>query len=97
MISTLHGKLPLLVYPAEQLEVSPAGRVTICRIRGEALGQYLNIQVTLDLNSGELVLLSPDGMAGAFRLGDLVAAHVQQSAALALRERQEAEHAARAH
>ncbi len=93
MISTIHGELPLTIHPTEELPVTMAGRAEICKVRGQALGQYLNVQITLDVNSGELLLMSPDNFVGAFRLGDLIAAHVQTRLAQAVRQREEAAHA----
>ena len=87
MISTLYGRLPLLIYPEPGQFVTPGGRTEICKVRGEALGQRINVQVTLDVNTGELLLMSPDGFVGSFRMGDLVAAHMQQLLAIAMRER----------
>lgn len=93
MISTIHGDLPLILYPAEGLQVSMRGRAEICKVRGEALGQPLNVAITLDTNTGELLLMSPDNFVGAFRIGDLIAAHVQMRLVKAVHERQEAAHA----
>lgn len=90
MISTIHGRLPLVIYPEVELDVSPGGRAEICRVRGDALGQRINIQVTLNVNTGELLLMSPDGLVGAFRMGDLVAAHISQRLVLAEQERLQA-------
>ena len=90
MISTIHGHLPLIVYPADGLPVSMRGRAEICKVRGEAFGQHLNVQITLDVNNGELLVMSPDSFVGSFRLGDLIAAHVQTRLTRAVRERQEA-------
>lgn len=97
MISTLHGRLPLVIYPEVDLDVSPGGRARICNVRGEALGQRLNVQVTLDVNTGELLLFTPDRFVGAFRLGDLVVAQLQQRQVFAAAERRqelEAQHGA---
>ena len=97
MISTLYGRLPgLTIYPEVDMQVTPGGRTDVCKVRGEALGQRINVQVTLDLNTGELLLMSPDGFVGSFRMGDLVTAHVQQQLARATRERQAAEGGAHA-
>lgn len=76
MKTTLHGKLPLQIYPAQDARVTEGGRVEVCCVRGIALGRHVNIQATLDLNTGEVLLFSPDGFVGAFRMGDLVVAHV---------------------
>jgi hypothetical protein len=97
MISTIHGHLPLIVYPTEELPVTMGGRAEICKVRGQALGQYLNVQITLDVNTGELLLMSPDNFVGSFRIGDLIAAHLQNRLAHVAREREEGEHAAQAH
>lgn len=97
MISTLHGELPLIIYPAEDMAVSMRGRAEICKVRGEVFGQRLNVQITLDVNTGELLVMSPDNFVGSFRIGDLVAAHIQNQVARAARERQEGKHAAQAH
>lgn len=93
MISTLHGQLPLILYPAEGLQMTMRGRAEICTVRGEALGQRLNVQITLDANTGELLIMSPDNFVGSFRIGDLIAAHVQTRVAQAARERKEADDA----
>lgn len=89
MISTLHGELPLIVYPAEGMAISMRGRAEVCKVRGQAFGQHLNVLITLDVNSGELLITSPDHFVGSFRIGDLIAAHVQQRVANAARERRE--------
>lgn len=93
MISTIHGHLPLVVHPAEELAVTTAGRAEICKVRGQALGQYLNVQITLDVNTGELLLMTPDYFVGSFRIGDLIAAHLHHRQATVAREREEGEHA----
>jgi hypothetical protein len=93
MISALHGVLPLMLYPAEGLQVSMRGRAEICKVRGEALGQRINAQITLDCDTGELLIMSPDNFVGSFRIGDLIAAHVQMRIGIAARERQEASNA----
>ncbi len=94
MISSLHGHLPLCIEPDEALPVSMRGRLQICRVRGTALGQRLNFQVSLDVETGEFLLMSPDSFVGSFRLGDLVVAQVTQTVARAQRERSlEAPHA----
>lgn len=85
MISTLHGRLALIVYPDKGLTVTPGGRTAICTVRGEALGQRVNCDITLDLHTGELLIMSPDNFVGAFRLGDLVTAHVTRQVAEAQR------------
>jgi hypothetical protein len=76
MKTTLHGKLPLTIYPPLGARVTEGGRVELCCVRGDALGRHINIQVTLDLNTGEVLLFSPDGFVGTWRMGDLVAAHI---------------------
>lgn len=97
MISTLLGKLPLTLFPTPELEVSERGRAQICTVRGEVLGQRVNAQITLDVNSGEVLIMTPGNFVGSFRIGDLVAAHVQTCVAYAMRERQEAGDAAQTH
>lgn len=93
MISTIHGHLPLVLHPTEELPVSMGGRAEICKVRGQALGHHLNVAITLDVNTGELLLMSPDGFVGSFRIGDLIAAHLQHRLATLARERQEGQHA----
>lgn len=98
MISTLYGRLPLAIYPELELPVTVGGRAEICKVRGEALGHRINVQVTLDVNTGELLLMTPDGFVGSFRMGDLIAAHLQRQQMLAMEERRAQEAAdARAH
>lgn len=76
MISTLHGQLALAITPNPALaEVSPC-RVHICKVRGAALGQHLNFDISLDVNTGEVLLMEPGTFIGAFRIGDLIAAQV---------------------
>jgi len=87
LISTLHGRLPLAIFPNPDADLSPRGRMQICRVRGPAFGQDLNIEITLDTDTGEILLMSPDSFVGSFRLGDLVAAQVSQMVARAQRER----------
>lgn len=89
MISTLHGKLPLQIYPDKDASVSMRGRMHICKVRGNALGQNLNIEITLDVNTGEFLLMAPDAFVGSFRMGDLIAAQLAQMVARAQRERTE--------
>lgn len=89
MISTIHGHLPLVLSPTQELPVTTGGRAEICNVRGQALGQYLNVQITLDVNTGELLLMSPDNFIGSFRIGDLIAAHLQSRLARIAREREE--------
>lgn len=96
MISTLHGNLPLTVYPAADLLVNMRGRAEICTVRGSALGHRVNVSVSLDANTGEFLLFSPDGFTGSFRLGDLIAAQLAQQLARAAHER-ETVHAAQTH
>ena len=88
MISTLHGVLPLTVHPAEGVTVNMRGRAEICKVRGIALGQNVNVSIMLDTESGELLFFSPDMQAGTFRLGDLIAAQFPQQ-----KPRREASHA----
>jgi len=90
VISTFHGQLPLVVTVTEHPQISAGGRVDLCKVQGAALGQYINAQVTLDVNTGELLLMSPDGFVGSFRLGDLIVSHVQHMSAIALQRHQEA-------
>jgi hypothetical protein len=45
--------------------VSEGGRAQICTVRGEALGQRVNAQITLDVNTGELLIMSPDNFVGS--------------------------------
>jgi hypothetical protein len=94
VISSLHGSLPLTIEPEEELPVSMRGRLQICRVRGTALGQRLDFQVSLDVKTGEFLLMSPDTFVGSFRLGDLIVAQATQMVARAQRERSlEAPHA----
>lgn len=96
MISTIYGHLPLVVYPQQELPVTQGGRAQVCKVRGGALGHQVNVEVTLDVNTGELLLMSPDGFVGGFRLGDLVTAHLHHQMARAAAERtqqQEGTHA----
>jgi hypothetical protein len=88
VISTLLGQLPVIMYPAPELEISASGRAHICTVRGEVLNQPVNVQFTLDVNTGELLILSPGNFVGSFRIGDLLAAHVQKQMAYAVRERE---------
>jgi len=77
MKTTLHGNLhQLQIYPPKGLLVTEGGRVEVCRVRGVAIDQFINVEVSLDVNTGEVLLFSPDGFVGAYRMGDLVAAHV---------------------
>lgn len=91
MISTLHGDLDViatavdLVVPAD----SPRRRGTLCRIRGTVLGQPVNMELVADLETGELMLFSPDGFNGSFRLGDLLVAQVTLQLQKAMAERAE--------
>ena len=90
MISTLHGRLSLAIFPNPDADLSPRGRMQICRVRGSAFGQeHVNIEVTLDTDTGEILLMSPDNFVGSFRMGDLVAAQLSQMVARAQREREE--------
>jgi hypothetical protein len=94
LISTLHGKLPLCIIPDDDVPVSMRGRMQICKVRGNAFGQNLNFEISLDIQTGEMLLMAPDAFVGSFRLGDLIAAQVTQMVARAQRERdQEAGHA----
>lgn len=76
MKTTLHGNLPLSTYPTPGAKVTEGGLVELCCVRGVAFGRHINIQATLNLNTGEVLLFSPDGFVGTWRMGDLVAAHV---------------------
>jgi hypothetical protein len=93
MISTIHGNLPLVILPTEELPVTMGGRAEICKVRGQALGHYLNVAITLDVNTGELLLMSPDNFVGSFRIGDLIAAHLQNRLVQMAHEREGREHA----
>jgi hypothetical protein len=88
VISTIFGQLPVLLYPAPGLDVSEQGRTQICTVRGEVLGQHVNAQFTLDVNTGELLIMTPGNFIGSFRMGDLLAAHMQKCLAYAVRERE---------
>ncbi|MBI2770015.1 MAG: hypothetical protein HYX47_10355 [Burkholderiales bacterium] len=89
IISTIHGVLPLVLSPAKEVPVTEHGRMDICRVRGEAFGQPVNVQITLNTHTGELMLFSPDYMVGAFRIGDLISAHIQNRMVTGLRAAQE--------
>ena len=93
MLSTLHGHLALTIDPIKEIPLSMGGRAEICTIRGEAFGCSLNVNVTLDVNTGELLLFSPDAIVGSFRLGDLIAAQVAAQIAKAQRAREEGQYA----
>ena len=97
MISTLHGKLPIYLIPNEDIPVSMRGRLHICKVRGNAFGQIVNFDLTLDVGTGEFLLMAPDMFVGSFRLGDLVAAQLSQMVARAQRERSEEAVHAQAH
>lgn len=97
MISTLHGKLPLYIVPDEDVPVSMRGRMQICKVRGNAFGQNLNFEISLDVETGEMLLMAPDAFVGSFRLGDLIAAQVSQMVARAQRERSQEDAHAQAH
>lgn len=94
MKSTLYGDLDAIVYPTEEIPVTVGGRAELCTVRGTVMGQRVNITITLDVNTGEALLFSPDGYCGAFRLGDLITAHVANQLA---RAQQEGRYAAQAH
>ena len=94
MRSTLHGDLDVIVYPVKEIPVTVGGRAELCTVRGTVMGHRVNTTITLDVNSGEVLLFSPDSFAGSFRLGDLIAAHVANQVA---RAQQEVRHAAQAH
>lgn len=84
MISTLHGNLPLTIQPNAELAVSlNSAQAYICTVRGIALNRHVNVRVTLNVDTGELLLFSPEAMVGAFRLGDLIAAQLAHQAARA--------------
>lgn len=89
MISTLYGHLALTLLPEDGLAVTPGGRAHVCKVRGQALGHHLNVQITLDTNTGELLLMTPDNFVGSFRIGDLIAAHCQRQTLAAAREREQ--------
>lgn len=98
MKSTLHGDLSLQLSTPAELPISRGGRVDICTVRGKALGQYVNVAVTLDVHTGEVLLMGPGTFVGAFRMGDLVAAHlVQQINREQAQRAVEDGHAAQAH
>lgn len=78
MKSTLHGDLDVVIHPALPSPLQVGRRIEICRVRGRALGQPVNTLVSLDLETGEVLLWTPGGSPGAFRLGDLIAAQVTQ-------------------
>lgn len=93
MISTLHGDLDViatamdLVIPAD----SQRRRASMCRIRGTVLGQPVNMELVCDLDTGELMLFSPDGFNGSFRLGDMLVAEVTLQLQKAMAERADLE------
>lgn len=93
MISTIHGQLHAQLVPHASLQVTPAGRAEVCAMRGEVMGLPVNVTVTLDTETGEVLLLSPDGFCGVLRLGDMLVEHVAMKLAHAARERMEAAHA----
>lgn len=90
MISTLHGTLDLTAI-AEDLVLQPGDhhhrRATLCRIRGKALGQPVNMQLVFDLDTGEMMLFSPDGFNGSFRIGDMVMAQIAMQVQKAMAQR----------
>jgi hypothetical protein len=94
MKSTLYGELDVLIYPVREIPVTQGGRAELCTVRGMVMGQRINTTITLDVNTGEVLLFSPDCFAGAFRLGDLITAHVANQMA---RAQQEGRHAAQTH
>ena len=94
MISTLHGDLPVYIIPDEDAVLTKRGRLHICKVHGKALGHYVNFEITLDVHTGEMLLMSPDAFIGAFRLGDLLVSQVAQMKARAQYEKTlEADHA----
>lgn len=95
----MHGDLPVVIEMAKEIPVSMGGRAELCRISGRALGHLVNVTVTLDVSTGEVLLFSPDSFVGSFRMGDLVAAQVASQVARAQKQREyeEGGHAARAH
>lgn len=100
MRTTLHGDLPVVIEMTKEIPVSIGGRAELCRMRGVALGNHVNVTVTLDVSTGEVLLFSPDGFVGSFRMGDLVAAQVAGQVARAQKQREHAKedgHVARAH
>lgn len=94
MKSTLYGDLDVIVYPVKELPVTVGGRAELCTVRGEVMGHRINTVITLDVNTGEVLLFSPDLFVGTFRLGDLITAHVIRQMAQA---QQEGRHAAQTH
>jgi hypothetical protein len=94
MKSSLHGDLDVLIYPVREIPVTVGGRADLCTVRGVVMGHQINTTITLDVNTGEVLLFSPDLFVGAFRLGDLITAHVMGQMA---RAQQEERHAAQAH
>ena len=97
MISTLHGQLPLVIYPNPDLDVSAFGRVRICKVRGQALGHHLNFEISLNVDTGEVLLMEPGAFIGSFRIGDLIAAQVTQMICRAQAEQAEGGVDAQAH
>lgn len=73
--STLYGQIPVDLKPVDGLSTS-GKRADICTLRGEVLGQTINSRLMLDLETGEILLSSPDNFVGAFRLGDLIINHI---------------------
>lgn len=94
MRSSLYGDLDVIVYPVKEIPVTVGGRAELCTVRGRVMGHRINTTITLDVNSGEVLLFSPDGFVGAFRLGDLITAHVANQIA---RAQQEGRYATQAH
>lgn len=90
MISTLHGNLDVCVTPEDTTpRPHPSGhhRATLCRIRGTVLGQVVNMHLVFDLTTGEMMLFSPSGFNGAFRVGDMVVAQITMELNKAMQER----------
>lgn len=75
ILSTLHGPIPLDLQLVNDQQPSNT-RHDICTLRGEVLGQTVNCRLMLDLETGELLLSSPDNFLGMFRLGDMVISNV---------------------
>lgn len=75
ILSSLHGPIPVDLQLVSDQQAS-GKRHDICTLRGEVLGQVINSRLMLDLETGEILLSSPDNFVGAFRLGDLIINHV---------------------
>lgn len=89
MISTLHGTLDVTATAVDLVihADSTRRRATLCRIRGRVLGMPQNLELVLDLDTGELMLFSPEGFTGSFRLGDLLVAQATYQLQKAMAER----------